>query len=131
MSAASVPAALTVLLVDREHPAAARGVVSWLGEGPAQKLMAAYAERFVMIATCETHSTPKYFHFVEFLRDADGLLAWLGVHLDSVSLMASSIAPAPVDFRFLLNPTDRARVDSMLDDREVEQLRRAPVAGQA
>ena len=84
-----------------------------------------------MIATLQTRAAQKCIHCVEFFRGADALVGWLGVHLDSASLVASSIAPAPIDFRFALNPTDRALVDRMLDQREADQLGRVKAWGSA
>ncbi len=99
----------------------------WLGEESAMLATTTCAERYIMIATVDTHRDPRYIHVVEFLRSADALLAWLAVHLDTLECSAG--APAPIDFKFLLDPTDRARVDGMLDEREREQLRRVRPRG--
>jgi len=126
-----VQAALTVLLVDRQRPNAAKCLSSWLEEENAREVMARFDERYLIIASFATHREPRFIHCVEFLHDTDKLLARLIYHLDLVALTQSEGAPAPIDFRFLLSPGDRQRVDGMLDARETAQLRYATAWGHA
>ncbi len=126
-----VRAALTVLLLDRERPTAANCLARWIEAENARAVMARFEERYFLIASFATHCEPRFIHCVESLHDAEELLARLNYHLDVVALTQSEAAPAPIDFRFLLSPDDRQRVDGMLDAREVAQLRDAKVWGHA
>jgi hypothetical protein len=127
----SAKTAFTVLLLDRQRPDSAKCLSSWLEEENARQVMARFNERYLIIASFATHREPRFIHCVEFLHDAEELLARLSYHLDVVALTQSEVAPKPIDFRFLLSPDDRQRVDGMLDAREIDQLRDAAVRGHA
>jgi hypothetical protein len=131
VSAAAVKPGLDVLLLDREQPRAARYLERWLDRETARRTLAESGERFLLIATLNTHREPRFLHVIEYLRDARALLGRVGVHLDAVERWVPVASPAPIDFKTVLAPEDDARFNQLLDAREVEQLRRATVGGRA
>ncbi len=118
-----------VLLLDRARPTAPQTLIDWLGADNAARATAEGEERFLLIATFDTHGEPRYATVVEYLRDIRVLTAWLAGHLDTLERLPRATVLGPIDFTFALDAVDRDYVERMLDEREAAQLLRARVGG--
>lgn len=122
---------ITVQVIDCELPDVRTDFYTWLIACGASPMLAQQPGRYVVIFSFDTKSDPRYQHAIDYLIDFAGVRARVALHIHAIEHAPGLPSPCMVDFRFRLNPADRACLDADLDARLTEQLRRVRHEGTA
>lgn len=120
---------ITVQVIDCELPDVRADFSAWLIACGASPMLAQQPARYAVIFSFDTRSDPRYEHSIDYLTDFAAARARVALHLHAIEHAAALPSPCMVDFRFRLNPADRACLDADLDARLMEQLRRVSSEG--
>ena len=124
-------AAVTVLLLDRQHPKFNESLDAWLGADNAIVARSYCPARYILISTVDTGGDPRYANLIEFTDHADALGEQLIVHIDSACSCGGFPETVAIDIKYFLEPEERARINHQLEIHEADRLARAQAGGSA